>query len=414
MRSQYLHAREAAAELGISLATLYAYVSRGLIRSEDAGGDKRSRRYHAEDVQRLKERKEQRRDPAKVAEQALYWGDPIMESAITLIEDGRYYYRGQDALRLAGTCTVEQVAALIWTGEPEDAGKLFRAQWEPLPERCLAVLRHLERMTTVERFQVLLPLMAADDLAAYDLRPASVAQTGARILRSLAVLAAGSPTAAGSIVDVLRDGWMAGDARAASLLNAALILCADHELNVTSFAARCVASAGSTPYDVVLAGLSALQGRGHGGLTRRVDAFLDEARSPAGVRAAISGRLQRGEEIPGFGHMIYPEGDPRARLLLDLSAAAFPDSPAVALTRAVVEEAGGVTGEHPGLDLGLATLSRALGLPAGGGLTLFALGRTIGWIGHAIEQYQSGRTIRPRARYVGVRPRADEDMGQVK
>ena len=91
---RYLTAREAAGELGISTATLYAYVSRGLIRSEATGGKRRDRRYRAEDVSTLRERKEQRRDPARVARSALDWGTPVMESAITLIADGRVYVQG--------------------------------------------------------------------------------------------------------------------------------------------------------------------------------------------------------------------------------------------------------------------------------------------------------------------------------
>jgi excisionase family DNA binding protein len=108
---RYLTAGQAAKELGVSLATLYAYVSRGMIRSE-AVGRSRSRRYRAEDVRRLKERKERRRDPDGVVEGALHWGTPVMESGITLIADGRLYYRGRDVADLAAGSTVEEVAAL--------------------------------------------------------------------------------------------------------------------------------------------------------------------------------------------------------------------------------------------------------------------------------------------------------------
>src|ERR671939_2030509 len=85
-KERYLSGRDAAAELGVKLPTLYAYVSRGLIRSEPVGGTGRNRRYRAEDIQKLKERKEQRRDPSRLTENALHWGTPVMESAITLIE----------------------------------------------------------------------------------------------------------------------------------------------------------------------------------------------------------------------------------------------------------------------------------------------------------------------------------------
>lgn len=403
--ARYLSAQEAARELGISLPTLYAYVSRGLIHSEATGGSKRTRRYWAEDVQKLKERQEQRRDPAKAVETALHWGAPVLESAITLLANDRLYYRGYDALELATQRSVEQVAVLIWTGELAPAGSaLFGHAWGALPPECQAVRPHLASLSPVEAFQVMLPLAAVDDLAAYDLRPAAVAQTGARILRLLTTLAAGDQPAGLGIAQTLQQGWTPPNAQATTLLNAALILCADHELNVSSFTARCVASAGSTPYQVVLAGLAALQGIKHGRVTERVELFWREAGTPEDVRPTLANYLKRGETIPGFGHPLYPQGDPRGRLLLELAAAAYPELPAVKLAQAMVAGTFELIGEYPTIDFGLVTLAQALALPAGGAITLFALGRTIGWIGHAIEQYQLDRIIRPRAQYKGRQP----------
>lgn len=403
--ARYLTAQEAARELGISLPTLYAYVSRGLIHSEAAGGSKRTRRYWAEDVQKLRDRQEQRRDPAKAVETALHWGAPVLESAITLLANDRLYYRGYDALELATQRSVEQVAALIWTEDLDAAGSaLFSQAWGALPPEGQAARPLLVSLSPVEAFQVMLPLAAVDDLAAYDLRPASVAQTGARILRLLTTLAAGDAPEGLDIVQTLQHGWTPHDAQAAVLFNAALILCADHELNVSSFTARCVASAGSTPYQVVLAGLAALQGIKHGRLTERVELFWREASTPEGVRSTLANYLKRGETIPGFGHPLYPQGDPRGRLLLELTAAAYPERPAVKLAQTIVTETFELIGEYPTVDFGLVTLAQAQALPAGGAMTLFALGRTIGWIGHAIEQYQLDRIIRPRAQYKGRQP----------
>lgn len=404
-KEYYLTARQAADELGISLATLYAYVSRGLIRSEAMGGDPRTRRYRVEDVHKLKERKEQQRNPGKVVESALHWGAPVMESALTLIADGHVYYRGHDAVRLATTHTVEQVAALLWTGElRSDPAVLFETTGNALSSHLMSLSRQLSNLSPVEAFHVLLPLAAADDLAAYDLRPAAVIQTGGRILRLLTAIAAGTAVVSSGVAQTLQQSWAPDDPQASALLDAALTLCADHELNVSAFTARCVASAGSTPYAVVNAGLSALQGVKHGGHSARVEALLREAGTPAGVRLALAQRLKQGEKIPGFGHQLYPDGDPRASALLDLIVAAYPDSSAVALSRAVAALVLTLIGEHPTIDFALATLAAALQLPPGTALTLFALGRTIGWIGHAIEQYQLDRMIRPRARYIGEQP----------
>ena len=191
--------------------------------------------------------------------------------------------------------------------------------------------------------------------------------------------------------------------RGADVLRAALILCADHELNVSSFTARCVASAGSSPYAVVIAGLAALEGTRHGGASARVESML-EALAAGATRGAPSDRLRRGEPIDGFGHPLYPHGDPRATLLLDLLRHRYAKSAELAFVLDVAEAAAAAIREQPNLDFALAAVARVLRLPAGAPLMLFAIGRTIGWIGHAIEQYQAGQLIRPRAKYVGVVP----------
>ena len=403
MEDRFLTAQEAAAELGVSLATLYAYASRGMLRSQAMPGEPRARRYPQADVLRLKERKELRKDPEKAAPKALSWGAPVLESAITLVQEGRLYYRGRDATVLARTATVEEVAALIWTGGSGEAGRLFAGE----PVR-ISPLSLPQELSAVERCQAALPVAGAADLAAWDLRPAAVAAAGARILRFLAETAAGGPSSppATPITEILQAGWAPERPEAAGAIGAALILAADHELNVSAFTARCVASAAASPWDVVAAGLAALKGARHGGHTARVEALFNEVGTAARARQVLVDRLRRGEEIPCFGHPLYPDGDPRGAALLEMAAAAAPGSPAVECARAIAGIGRELLREHPTIDLGLVALSRALDLPERTPLALFALGRTIGWIGHAIEEYGLKRLIRPRAAYVGEPPTA--------
>jgi citrate synthase len=153
-----------------------------------------------------------------------------------------------------------------------------------------------------------------------------------------------------------------------------------------------------------MAGLAALKGGKHGGATARVDAFLREIAAPKNARRVITERLRRGERLPGFGHLLYPQGDPRARTLLDLLSKAYAHSPAMDLALAVADEARRATTKQPNLDFSLTALAWVLDLSAGSPLALFALGRTVGWIGHAIEQYEINELIRPRARYTGRIP----------
>jgi len=401
-RDRYLTAREAAAALGVSLPTLYSYVSRGMLRSEPVAEHPRVKRYLREDVARLLERKDIRSDPARAAARSLHWGSPVLDSSLTLIDGGRIYYRGRDALELAQQASVEEVAALLWKGDPKEAGALFTGQSGELPQEVKNLLKRTAHLGPVERCQLALSLGASIDLAACDLRPMAVAKTGARIM-SLLVSATCGAAASGPIDVSLQKAWLPRRRMAAPALRAALILCADHELNVSTFTARCIASARATPYEVVTGALAALKGRRHGGHTAEVEAFFREARRARRPREILVNRLRHGEGLPGFGHPLYPDGDPRAALLLSF-AKRLGRGTVLESADGLVETARALTGEHPTLDFGLVTLAHALGLPAGSPLALFSLGRTLGWIAHAIEQYADNRLIRPRARYIGVTP----------
>ncbi len=397
---QFLTAKEAAAELGISLPTLYAYVSRGLIRSEETEGKTRAKQYARADVEALKTRKAMRQNPAKAVEDALHWGAPILESEITLIENGRIYYRGYDALQLAQTHSFAEVAALLWQDDFSTEGLFHTAK---LPHFLTELQPYLAQLSPVEAFQMVLPLAAHFDLTGYDLTATAVAQTGARILQLETAVTTQIPLQT-NIAHTLQQAWAPQQPETAPLLNSALIYCADHELNVSTFTARTVASAEASPYAAVSAGLSALQGRKHGGFTERVDAFLREVEAPDNAYQAIANRMKRGEQIPGFGHPLYPDGDPRGRELLAQITAVFPQSPAIQLTKEVCRIMADAVGTKPTIDFALVTLAWAAGLPNYAPLALFAIGRTAGWIGHIIEQYTQEQLIRPRAKYTGQRP----------
>ena len=381
MNSQYLSAKQAAQKLGVSLSTLYAYVSRGMIRSEP-DSVKRRRRYRAEDVEALLARKSDRILTERKLAGALSWGEPICESELTLIQDGELFYRGHPVAELALSATYEEVGAILWQDFPPVETVVI-----PQPLRDLVSERGY-----LERFSLILAWMSGWDERGLDLRPQGVRRTGARILGGLfSTLCDLEPGK--SLVQCLAQAWETGRRE----LETALIVCADHELNVSAFSARCVASAGASPYQVVLAGLAALSGFRHGGYSHRVAALFREAEN-LGPEEAIRSYLRRGVSPPGFGHQLYPQGDPRGRILLQILGE--PDPVAEGLRRACLE----LLDEHPNVDFGLAALSRKRNLPPGAALALFGLGRCLGWLAHALEQYATERLIRPRARYVGVLP----------
>lgn len=398
---RHLTAREAADALGVTRATLYAYTSRGQLRSEPVPGQPRERRYSREDIERLRERKEARRDPAKAAARGLDWGSPVLESGITLIQDGKLYYRGQDVLKLAREKTLEELAELLWEAEPAERGLLFE-QPRVLSPGLLTRLRAFVKDGPLSRLQAALPVAGAVDLACYDLRPEGVRQTGARIVRLLTTVLAGRHSEL-PIHGALQAVWAAKKPAASEVIRTALVLSADHELNASAFVARCAASAGASPYDVVSAALATLKGYRHGGATERLSALFAEAGTPERCRAVLVNRLRRGETLPGFGHPLYPDGDPRAALLLKMAEAAG-NKQAWRLIRHLAKAGSELLKAAPNLDFGLVAVARTYELPDYAPLVLFALGRTIGWIGHAMEQYASGKLIRPRARYSGPPP----------
>src|SRR5262245_608526 len=396
----HLTAAQAADLLGVTRATLYAYASRGQLRSEAVPGQPRERRYSREDVQRLLDRKDARRDPAAAAARGLHWGGPVLESGITLIHDGRLYYRGRDALALAESATLEEAALVLWAAEDSDRSRLF-GQACPLSPRQISQLRACAK-DPYALLQAALPVAARVDLASYDLRPTAVRLAGARIVKLQTAIVA-PRDAQLPLHRALQRAWAPGRAEVGNVIRAALVLCADHELNVSAFTARCAASAGASPYDVVAAAMATLRGYKHGGAGERALTLLAGSETPRHTRALLAARLRRGEQLPGFGHPLYPNGDPRAVLLMRLAESSGHDQTCRAM-RHLRKAGADLLHDAPNLDFGLAAITRAFRLPDQAPVLLFALGRTIGWIAHAIEEYASGHLIRPRARYTGPMP----------
>jgi citrate synthase len=264
------------------------------------------------------------------------------------------------------------------------------------------------RLGFIERCQIRLAELAATDLAALDLTRAGVVRTGRLILGELAASVAPGGPAGIPVHRQLATIWNL-DEPAADLVRRCLVLLADHELNASTFVARCVASTAATPYAVVSGALAALSGRRHGGASAQAEALFRELGDNPEPLPAMAARLARGEALPGLGQLLYPQGDPRALAIIDALAKALPAVGArvAAATVAAME----LTGQYPNVDFALGATTTALGLPPGTALGIFLVARSVGWIAHAIEQYESGVLIRPRARYTGRRPSGKDGAG---
>ncbi len=376
----WLSAEQALKRLGIARQTLYAYVSRGIVRCRPDPADPRRSQYDPNAIDTLLERRRLGRARQAVAKSTIDFGEPVLTSRITQIAEGSLWYRGRDAIRLSRTATLEDTAALLWAIPrfprfPPASGAL------PVGGTAISrALRHLAVLTNRETWT-----QGGDALI----------EDAAQCLRAVADAVADRRDAL-PIHRMLARAW-ALDEDGAEMLRGALVLCADHELNASAFAVRVVASTGASLPHCLMAGLAALSGPLHGGMTGRVRAMLAEPRMLTDPRAAIHARLARGDDLPGFGHRLYPDGDPRAAALLD---GIGPDPRWRGLLAAILA----LTGMRPNIDAALVALEQHLGLPDGSALAIFAIGRTAGWLAHALEQRGEGQLIRPRAQYAGQQP----------
>jgi citrate synthase len=393
-----LTTEEVARRLGVKKATVYAYVSRGLLGSRRNADGKESLFAEPEVAAFVARRKR----PGGVPDA------PAIHTGITLITGDELFYRGHNALELATTASYESVAQLLWTGELRHVPVEPDAELRALAEAVTAPLPASARLT--DRLRVAVAATAAADRLRFDTTPAAVVARGRTILGTMvAALPVRAPQPhpegfAGMVWARLTDRVPAPADLAA--LNAALVLLADHDLAASTFAARVAASTRAHPYAVVQAGLSALDGPLHGAAGDLAYGLLTEVVSTGDPVGAISARLRADGRIAGFGQSLYPAGDPRATVLLSL----LPEVPGP-----IREAMAGVTaamhrhsGAAPNIDLALAAFALANGMDAGAGETIFAVARTAGWIAHALEEYADEPSrFRPNGRYAGRPPSPD-------
>lgn len=399
---RFLGAMEAAEYLGVQPATLYAYVSRGLLDSLPGTGDGRRRRYRKSDLDRLKRRSDSHAGHGAAAASALDWGAPSLETELTDVTPDGPTYRGMPVAALVQDgVAFESAAELLWTGSlPTE-----RPTW-PVARDPLRLATELpEAAWPVDVLRMAVTRAGLEDVERLGRSPDAELRVARRlIVGALQALIAqrGCPTKEhGSVAAQVATAFgLRGSDAELRAIDAALVVIADHELNASAFTARVAASAGADLYACVSAALATFSGPKHGAASGRCAAFLVEVARSGSPGSVLAARMQRGESPPGFGHPLYPEGDPRFRLLAQVAEGLGPDRMPPwldDLTGAAAEMGLGA----PNSDVGLALLSLALGAPEESAVTLFAAGRMAGWIAHVHEQRRQGFLLRPRARYVG-------------
>jgi citrate synthase len=401
MPAEWITAAEAAERLGVKPASLYSYVSRGVLNRRRAAGSRASL-FNASEVEGLARRGRPRRAPSST--------ELVIETQLTEISGEHLRYRGHDAIALARQRPFEDVVGLLWTGSlsqqwappdswhaTDDAVAAGSAAQAALPAGTLPL----------ERLQVIVPALAAADPLRLHLDPPAVVAVGrgliAGMVDCLPAARPGRPRSAGSIAErlVLRLCPADPGPGLVGVVGAALVLLADHELAASTLAARVAASVRADPYAVVATGLGAVGGPLHGGAAFGAEVMLRSAARAADAPRAVGDLLRRGERIPGFGHFVYTESDPRAVALMDLLREAAPGSERLDVADAVMAEARRRALPGPNIDFALATLASVANMIPGSGQTVFAVARTAGWLAHAMEEYARGTPIRPRGIYTG-------------
>lgn len=405
---QLVTADEAIRLLGVKRQTLYAYASRGLVRSVP-GERGRGRLYAKNDLERLRARHDARAGHGPVAAAALRWGEPVLETTISAIGPNGPRYAGHHAVDLAHDgVSFERTAELLWTGALPEREVRWPAADAGAPARLLRELVP-KRTAPAAALMAVNAAVAVRDEDRFGASPPAELQRGRALIRRLvgALALARDPRAFGAVLAsrsvaeaLARAMGVTPSARALALLNTALVLWADHELNSSTFTARVAASSGADLYACIGAALATHSGPKHGGAVDRVDALVESLGRPERVAAEVRERLARGESIEGFGHPLYPQGDPRALALLEAVEAHAPRHPGVRTVLALVD-AMRPRQQFPTIDLATVGVSRALGAGPGHALGIFAIGRSAGWIAHVLEQRTQRFLVRPRARYIG-------------
>lgn len=369
---------EACSRLGVRPQTVYAYVSRGKLEVMPDPADTRRSLYRAEDVAGLAKRKQAGRKHETLAANTLFGSEPSIPTAISTFHRQRLYYRGQDAVALAGSATLEEAAQLLWNADqPPDFSSPARVV-SPGRVAAFTTLAGLAATGHSTHGRMTRVLHGECQNLVGQLANAFGAQHGKRPLHLR-----------------FAQGWKLSDP-AAELLRTAMVLLVDHELTSSAFAARIAASTGASLPACLLSGLTTLSGPLHGDASGRVKALFNEVERQ-GEDQVIAHYLSTGMPLAGFGHHLYPDGDPRAAALLALF------EPAEVITR-FIDKATQLTGLHPNIDVALAALAAHCKLPDDAAFGLFATARSIGLLAHSLEQLGVAQVIRPRGRYVGVMP----------
>lgn len=389
-----LSADEAAARLGVRKATLYAYVSRGLLTAVPDPQQPQRSLYPAFDVDRLRQGVRPRRRAAPPPVATLFDGLPLFDTELTGIVDGDIVVRGHALVPWSRRVSLEQAAAVLWNTRAEAA---FSAPAPVLPELWHHTAEALQAADPVSRAVTLWGLAMPQLSGGAHLRDDELAASLGQHLRVVfACWLAQAPSDEPLHLQVARAWHL--PAAGHEELRQALVLCADMMTNLMGLSGRMMASVQGSLAACVLASIGYGFVRLSGGEFEAVEALFDEVQAVGSLAAVAAGYRTRGEAMPGFNHYLFVHGDPRAAALVDLAGSLGSQVPSW------LAASQGASPLLPTLDFGVVALRRALGAPRHAALTITHMARAAGTLAQALEQRQHGRRMWVQSRYVGPLP----------
>ncbi|MDC7677039.1 citrate/2-methylcitrate synthase [Asticcacaulis machinosus] len=393
MTRQWISRAEALERLDVKPQTLYAYVSRQRIAAKSDPDHPRKSLYSLDDVERLSGRSDHthaapasRPAPNIISSGNPARGEASIDSEISITFQGRHYYRGQDSLALAESENFEQVATLLWQS---DNSNLF-GPLKPRPDVNFPggprarVMAMLSRRLEEEAMQEILPERDLELEAAGLLNELidSVTNGGPRLF----------------FHQRLARGWKVNDPRDIDLIRRILVLSADTELDESTLAVRVSAATQGPLANSIMAGFAALMGPKLGGRISRAEAYVTQVRRHGNPELVARTYLNQGLELPGFEAGTASSEKQRAESLMAAAPHMGDD------LKTILQVGEDLTGRPAGFSLAVALLGRHLDLPKEAPFTLYGLGRSAGWLAHAIEQIASKSAPKARLRYIGKHP----------
>ncbi len=345
-------------------------------------------------------------------------------------QKGELVYSGYDIYELAEHSNFEEVCFLLWNGRLPTNEEYSHLVEQLRRERPISPLnnRLLHEMVGFVRpmraLEIAVTAIGALDRNSSDMSPDALQDQARRLTaRMSTVIAAYHRIREGNEIVAPRDDlghaanflWMLRGSEPSELearvMDVALILHAEHEMNASTFGAIVTASTQSDMYSAIATAIGTLKGPLHGGANDAVYKTLEAIGTEDKIPAYVDDLLARGERMMGIGHRIYKTTDPRAIILERLGeelAKVSPDAHYYHLSQMLRDYlAQKLEGKplYPNVDFFSASVYKMLGIPNDLYTPIFAMSRIAGWTAHLMEQYANNRLVRPNALYEGAENR---------